>query len=98
MTSVAVKKQSLRVNDDIEVSIDDGLVRLTGSMNVAFPLHAAEFHWTEGRASSMRGWGALTIVVGEEEPRTTVALDMSCDQAQQLHTFLELAAEPGSVH
>ena len=90
-------KDSFQVDDRFEISVDGDICSVTGPLDVSFPIASARFVWAEAEPPTALGWGALRIEVGEE-PRTTLALGMSFDQARRLQLFLEQAGDRASFH
>lgn len=90
-------KDSFRVDERYEISIEGDTCSVSGPFDVSFPIASARFVWAEAETLCAVGWGALTIEVGDE-PRTTLALCMSSDQAQRLQLFLERASDRPSLH
>lgn len=90
-------KDNFRVDERVEISVDDGVCSVIGPFEVSFPIASARFVWVEADTLALFGWGALRIEVGEE-PRTTLALRMSGDQARQLQLFLERSSQGVPLH
>lgn len=90
-------KDSFQVDDRFEITLEGDTCSVSGQFDVSFPIASARFVWAEAQTLTAVGWGALRIEVGDE-PRTTLALCMSRDQARRLQLFLERADGSASIH
>lgn len=96
-TVCMTNKDSFRVDEHIEISVEGDTCSITGALEASFPIASARFVWAEVQPLTLVGWGALRIEVGDE-PCTTLALGMSRDQARRLQLFLEQVGEDASLH